>query len=140
MDQHLVDFFMKNSLLSLVFFGAIAAYLFVSLMDKMNQGFTKTPDEVTELINHEKALIVDLRDKAIFEKGHIVNAIQMELDHVSQNTRLKKHEKAPIVMVCADGLRSAKAARILKKEGFAQVFVLKGGLVTWQNAGLPLEK
>jgi rhodanese-related sulfurtransferase len=46
----------------------------------------------------------------------------------------------PVVVVCASGSRSARAASVLRKSGRADVFCLDGGLSGWQQAGLPVVK
>ena len=43
-------------------------------------------------------------------------------------------------MACESGSRSGPAAAVLRKQGFAKVFSLNGGIAAWQQAGLPMEK
>jgi len=53
---------------------------------------------------------------------------------------LAKRKERPLVVYCDGGERSAKAAEALRKQGFARVNSLSGGLGAWQSAGLPVEK
>ena len=53
---------------------------------------------------------------------------------------LAQARQSPVVLVCRTGNASSNAAKVLKKAGFEQVFVLDGGLPAWQAADLPLVK
>jgi rhodanese-related sulfurtransferase len=99
------------------------------------------PDEVTRLINREDAKVVDLRTQKEFEKGHIIDAINISADQLSgQLDKLKKHKESGIIFCCASGSVSTKEARKLMNEGYEKVFSLKGGILSWQSANLPLTK
>jgi len=45
-----------------------------------------------------------------------------------------------MIVVCDTGNRSGKAAAVLRRMGFKEVFSLSGGIGAWRQAGLPLEK
>ena len=99
------------------------------------------PDEVTRLINRDNAKVLDLRTQKEFEKGHIIDAINISVDQVSgQLDKLKKYKKNGVILCCATGSVSSKTARMLMNEGYEKVFSLKGGILSWQNANLPLTK
>ena len=99
------------------------------------------PDEVTRLINREDAKVVDLRPQKDFENGHIIDAINISADQLSgQLDKLKKHKESGIIFCCASGSVSTKEARKLMNEGYEKVFSLKGGILSWQSANLPLTK
>lgn len=99
------------------------------------------PAQLTQLINREDALVVDLSPVADFEKGHIAGsrnivASQFAPDHKAVAAAKTK----PVVLVCRSGQASATAAAKLKKAGFEQVYWLDGGVAAWQQADLPLVK
>ncbi|MCZ6802604.1 MAG: rhodanese-like domain-containing protein [Proteobacteria bacterium] len=99
------------------------------------------PDEVTRLINREDARVVDVRSQKDFENGHIIDAINISADQLAgQLDKLKKFKDKGIIFCCASGSDSAKEARKLMNEGFEKVYCLKGGILSWQNANLPLTK
>ena len=99
------------------------------------------PDEVTRLINREDARVVDVRSQKEFENGHIIDAINISVDQLAgQLNKLKKFKDKGIIFCCASGSDSAKEARKLMNEGFEKVYCLKGGILSWQNANLPLTK
>jgi len=99
------------------------------------------PDEVTRLINREDAQVIDLRPQKEFESGHIIDAIHMNVDDIAtQINKLKKYKDKGIIFCCASGSVSVKEVRKLMMDGFEKVYCLKGGVLSWQNASLPLTK
>jgi len=99
------------------------------------------PEEVTRHINRDDAKVIDLRTQKEFEKGHIIDAINISADQLSgQLDKLKKHKENGIIFCCTTGAVSAKEARKLMNEGYEKVFSLKGGILSWQSANLPLTK
>jgi len=53
---------------------------------------------------------------------------------------LAKFKARPVIVHCEQGSRSSNAIDILRRNGFANVYNLAGGLAAWQQAGLPVEK
>ena len=99
-----------------------------------------SPTELTRLINHEKGVVVDIRSKDAYLNGHIVGAISIPLDELqSKYKKLEKFKSQPIVLVCAAGLESPKAASLLAKQG-VNVLILAGGIRGWRDADMPLAK
>ena len=93
------------------------------------------------LMNQKNALVLDVRDAAEYEKGHMLNARNIPLGELeARSAELQKHKAKPVIVVCDTGNRSGRAAAALRKQGFEQVFTLGGGIGAWQQAGLPLEK
>ncbi len=99
-----------------------------------------SPAELTTLINRQNAVVVDLRAPEAYTGGHIVEAVSLPSKDVEEKyKKLEKFKSTPIVLVCATGLESQKAASILIKHGF-NVFILAGGIRAWQTAEMPLVK
>ena len=99
------------------------------------------PAALTQLINRDNALVVDLRPANDFEKGHIPGAKNVLMSQFDpEHKRLAPAKSLPVVLVCKDGQSSGGAAQRLKKAGFEQVYVLDGGIAGWQQADLPLVK
>ncbi|HHH38139.1 MAG TPA: rhodanese-like domain-containing protein [Sedimenticola sp.] len=100
-----------------------------------------TPFQATELINHDDAVVVDVRPIADFSSGHIINAINIPANGLKkQLKRLEKYKQRPLIMVCRSGAQSATACRELRKEGFEKVYNLRGGILAWQSANLPVSR
>lgn len=97
--------------------------------------------QLTQLINRENAIVIDVRDAAEYAKGHIVGARNVPLAQFEKRVgELEKLRNRPLVMHCESGNRSAKALDILRKNGFEKLYNLSGGYAAWLNAGLPAEK
>lgn len=140
MDR-LLEFAQQNPLLSIAFVGLTLALVITEVM-RLFRGFKGvTPAQLTDLINRENALVVDLRAQAEFEKGHIIGSRHMLPSQVDPEGKLlAKAKESPVVLVCAAGLTASGTAEKLVKAGFKQVSVLDGGLGAWTAAGLPLAK
>lgn len=99
------------------------------------------PMSATALINHENAVVLDVRSISEFKDGHIVNSINIPLNGLGNNLKqLEKHRDKPIVAVCRSGSRSASACRLLRKQGFEQAKNLRGGIMAWESANLPVNR
>jgi rhodanese-related sulfurtransferase len=97
--------------------------------------------EAVQLINGRKALPLDIRDEKGFLEGSIVGAKNIPLAKLASDViQLEKYAKRPVIILCATGHRSKSAVRALKASGTEEIFVLKGGLSAWSQAGMPLSK
>ncbi len=93
------------------------------------------------LINRRDAVIVDVREQAEFAQGHLPNARHIPLSQFKTRLgELTRFKAKPLLVHCATGGRSHGAAEMLKADGFAEVFSLRGGIGAWQQAGMPVEK
>jgi len=86
--------------------------------------------------------VVDVRDPGEYGAGHILGARNVPLARIEEGANdLAKRKERPLVVYCDTGTnRAAKAIAALKKQGFARVVNLNGGIGAWQQAGLPVEK
>ena len=92
-------------------------------------------------INHDDALVIDVREPAEIAQGKIARAKHIPMGELqSRIGELEKHKTKPIIMVCRSGSRSAGACGILSKHGFTDVYNLAGGMIAWQQSNLPVEK
>jgi rhodanese-related sulfurtransferase len=97
--------------------------------------------EATRLMNQGPSLVIDVRDDKEFAAGHLPRARHIPLkDLEGKATELAKFKEKPVILTCRSGPRAAAASRALKRAGFSNVYVLKGGVAAWQQASLPLEK
>ena len=93
--------------------------------------------EATRLINHNDAVMIDIRDDGQFRSGHILNAINMPKDKLDAEVGKLKNDK-PVIAYCRTGQQSAGFCSRLRKKGFQEVYNLKGGIMAWRNANLPI--
>lgn len=97
--------------------------------------------EIVAKINHAHAVIIDIRDVAAYDGGHILDAISMPQEKVKDNMKkLYRYRAKPLIVTCENGQQSPRFVTVLRKEGFKELFGLKGGINAWREAGLPLIK
>ena len=104
-------------------------------------GSTIGTQELVRLVNVQNALVLDVRDKAEFAEGHIVDAVNIPYASLEDKWgELSKHKERPIVVACKMGQHSGAAGTLLKKNGFANVTRLTGGYSEWRAQNLPVVK
>ena len=99
-----------------------------------------SPALAVQLINKEKAQVIDVCEPAEFAAAHVAGAKNIPLGEIGSGKGLPGNKKLPLVVVCAAGVRSAKAVGQLKAMGYENVQSLAGGLQAWREANLPIEK
>jgi len=98
------------------------------------------PLDAVRLLN-QGALMLDVRTRAEYEGGHIIDARHIPQDEIAQSAEtLKKYRDKVVVACCESGARSGAAARVLRAQGFSKVVNLRGGLQAWRAENLPLVK
>lgn len=105
-----------------------------------NQGGAIGCNEAVRLINREKAVLVDVSEPAEYAAGHANGARNIPLGSLDGAKDLPSNKTLPVVVMCATGARSVRAANQLRKAGHEKAVSLSGGLRAWREAGLPVEK
>lgn len=137
----LPEFVSNHPFLVFGFVGVLLALLYGEVA-KLTRGYTAlTPAGLTQLINKENALVVDVSPLADYEKGHVPSARHVAISQFDPESKdLVKVRDLPVALVCKTGAVSAQAAKRLRKAGFSKVYWLEGGVTTWMDAQLPLAK
>ncbi|MFW0764720.1 rhodanese-like domain-containing protein [Trabulsiella odontotermitis] len=140
--QEIMQFVSRNPILCIAWVALLAAVLFTTFKGLMSKVKVITRGEATRLINKEDAVVVDLRQRDDFRKGHIAGSINLLPSEIKANNvgELEKHKSQPIIVVDGSGLQAQSPAGDLAKAGFAQVYVLKEGIAGWSGENLPLVK
>lgn len=135
-----IDFIVKNWYLfaALVF---IVAMILLEPMRRRASGVREVAAfDVPQLLNHDHAVVVDVSSPQEFREGHIPSAIGIPLPDLDKSLKkIQKYKDKPVVLVCRSGNRAHKAASVLRKNEFSNLYVLTGGLGAWQKENFPLE-
>jgi rhodanese-related sulfurtransferase len=100
-----------------------------------------TPSGLVQLINRDKAVVIDVCEPDEYAAGHIVGSKNIPLGQLEAKLAgAVKNKALPVVLVCQSGKRSGSAVAIAKKLGYAQAQSMGGGLAAWKTASLPVEK
>jgi len=123
--------------------GALFALLVVvvfELRERMQAFAALSAMQAVRMMN-QGALVIDLRERAAFDAGHIGEARNLPAKELAtQAETLKKWRDKTVITYCNDGREGAGAARTLAKLGFTKVFNLEGGLNAWLKDNMPLAK
>ena len=121
----------KTIILSVVFFSCTA---------QTKNSLTAEEFE-KEITTKENIQILDVRTPGEYFSGHIKNALQADWnDKTEFERRISFVDKKKTVYVyCLSGGRSAAAADKMRKQGYENVYELKGGTNAWRAANKPLE-
>ncbi|WPB56573.1 rhodanese-like domain-containing protein [Xylophilus sp. GOD-11R] len=101
-----------------------------------------TPARAVQLINQQKAVVIDVRETEEFAAGtRLAGARNIPLGELEAKLPgAVKNKALPVIIVCPTGGRASRALSTVKKLGYEQAQVLAGGLKAWKEANLPLEK
>ena len=100
-----------------------------------------TADGAVQLINREKAVVIDVCETEEFAAGHVGGAKNIPLNLLEEKLPgTVKNKALPLILVCETGARSARAVAIAKKLGYDNTQAMSGGLKAWRTANLPIEK
>ncbi len=108
---------------------------------RANIGHTSAEELKAAIENNESVLILDVRDKELYETEHLPGAIslpraaiELEIDELVPN------QDAKVVTYCGGATRGSLSAHTLRVMGYEDASVLTGGFRGWKASGLPTEK
>ena len=95
-----------------------------------------TAESLKQLIDSgEKLQLLDVRTPAEYKQQHISKALNIDVfkANFEELCQSKFDKSKPILLYCRSGQRSMNAARKLDKNGFEQIYNLKGGMMAWSR-------
>lgn len=99
------------------------------------------PAAFQQELNRGKVILLDVRTPAEFARGHLAGAVNLDYYDPGFKAKLKAYVTGkPVLVYCAVGGRSAKAAQWLQELKAPKVLNLAGGYTAWTQAGLPVQK
>ena len=134
-----MNFILANWMLILVALASGGMLLWPSLTGGGGAGIS--PAAAVQLINRERAVVIDVCDPAEYTAEHVGGAKSIPLAELEAKLPTTVKNKAtPLVLVCASGMRAGRAVAVARKLGYDKADALSGGLKAWREANLPIEK
>ena len=137
--QEVIAFLSQNWPMS----SALIIVFFLILLNEIQflrtKGKEVSPQAAVRLINHDNAIVIDLRDSESYKKSHIIDAIQASPEEFDKN-KMNKYKEKTLILVCDKGLKAAALATKLRGQGYKNPVVLSGGMTAWHTAQLPILK
>jgi rhodanese-related sulfurtransferase len=111
------------------------------LLPVLKKGGGLDPQAMVQLMNREKAVVIDVCEPDEFARGHVIGAKNLPLAQIDEKLpQWVKNKSTPVIMVCQVGARSSRAAAAARKLGYENAHSLSGGLRAWVAASMPTEK
>lgn len=111
------------------------------LLPVLSKGSGLDPQAMVQLMNRDKAVVIDVCEPDEFARGHVIGAKNLPLGQLEDKlSQIVKNKSTHVIMVCQVGARSARAAATARKLGYENVQSLSGGLRAWTAASMPTEK
>jgi hydroxyacylglutathione hydrolase len=98
-----------------------------------------TPDELAVRLGHPDVAVVDVRNAAEYEAGHLPGVPNLPLGRLEERAGDIPRDR-PVVLHCQGGTRSVIAASLLAARGYRDLVNLTGGYGAWAAAGHPVER
>jgi rhodanese-related sulfurtransferase len=134
-----VKFILDNWMLIAIALASGAMLVFPVLQGAAGAGLSAAA--AVQLINREKAVVIDVCEAEEFAAGHVGGAKNIPLSQLEDKlASVVKNKALPLVLVCQTGNRANRAVAMAKKLGYEQAQALGGGLAAWKTANYPVEK
>ena len=134
-----MNFVVENWMLLLVAVSSGAMLFMPALRGATDSGVTTAT--AVQLINREKAVLIDICEAGEYAAGHAGGARNIPLGQLEDKLpSMVKNKAVPVILVCQSGARSGRAVAIARKLGYEKAQSLSGGLGAWKSANLPVEK
>lgn len=138
MDR-LIEFATNHALLVGGFVAVFLLLLWTEARRRLGGLLELSPAQAVPWINDGDAVIVDISPVADFNKGHIVNAHNIQASHLAKpDAEVEKLKDKKLLVVCRTGQTAMAAAGNLRKMGAEHVAVLKGGMAAWRSDQFPV--
>jgi rhodanese-related sulfurtransferase len=136
--QEITLFISHYPLLTAATIAVFILVVIVELLRAKQNAFNIGPVKVTQLINRENAVVIDIRQPELYRKSHIIDAHSMNSGDLLKDTKkIDKFRSRPLIIVANSHHESQKIAALLLKQGY-NAFSLHGGMRAWMEAQMPL--
>ena len=94
--SQLAEFIGNHIFYSLAFMAVLFLFIMLTMSEKMQAFANISSAQLTQMVNHQNAVVIDTRSEADYANGHIVNAINMPLPELFK-TQTKKRQHLSVV-------------------------------------------
>lgn len=91
-------------------------------------------------------VLVDVRESSEWQRGHAKGAIHVPLGELQargkkalESRSVRIADGGSVMLICHGGVRSGVACQSLGADGTLRAVNVRGGMLAWQRAGLPME-
>lgn len=97
--------------------------------------------EFEKMSSKKKNKVIDVRTPEEVAEGHLAGSLNINFlgENFSQEIEALNKNKT-YLLYCRSGARTRKAADQMQKAGFKKIYMLEGGITSWNEAGKPIEK
>ena len=119
-------------------------YLTLTILFSLNSISAElwTVSELKESISDldQKPVLLDVRTKAEYDSGHILNAINITHEEILESPELlTEYKDSQMVIFCRSGVRAGKVIKLLESLGFEDIIDIDGDMLAWSEAGYDME-
>ena len=119
-------------------------YLTLTILFSLNSISAElwTVSELKESISDldQKLVLLDVRTKAEYDSGHILNAINITHEEILESPELlTEYKDSQMVVFCRSGVRAGKVIQLLESLGFEDIIDIDGDMLAWSEAGYDME-
>ena len=102
------------------------------------------PADANDLVRKKQLILVDVRTENEWQGGIPKGAHTVTLGDPRMVDTIygfmKEDASAPVAVICRSGMRSGRAAKLLAGAGFTDVSNVRGGMMAWTAANLPVKQ
>ena len=94
-----------------------------------------TIDEAAVILKNETPLLLDVRTRAEYDRGHIAGSVLIPVQELQRRiSELDAYKNKDILLYCATGNRSTVASKILIDRGFTRILNMRHGIAAWSKS------
>jgi uncharacterized protein len=116
---------------------ALVVFLVFTLMVVLSKA--KEGISVKELSQLSEVILIDVREQDEYREGHVARAKNVPLSQLHKRIQDIPKDKQ-VFLICRSGRRSNEALKLLHQAGYSNVQPIRGGMIAWQLAQLPIVK
>ncbi len=105
----------------------------------INLGLNIDVDTAAAVQNRDDVILIDVREQWEYDEAHIPNITLIPMSEIESRLDEIPTDKE-VVLTCRSGRRSHEVTQLLLEKGFDNVHNMEGGILAWEDAGLPVER